>query len=144
MCVCVCVVVRGNIRAVEVDTVQRVAVIRVSATRVYRQKWPLFSSVGRLTHSGEIRTPLHCGVRAGSGSFLFTGHAHFREAWLTCAPRYKDFLRVYEHAKQDLQIPCTLDTWAWEEQDENEDIFFMERVIQRKRENKTLNGQTVH
>ncbi|KAK3572350.1 hypothetical protein QTP86_031822 [Hemibagrus guttatus] len=103
-------VVRGNIRAVDADSEQRVSVIRVSATRVYRQKWPLFSSVGRLTHSGEIHTLLRCGVRAGSGSFLFTGHAHFGEAWLTCAPRYKDFLRVYERAKQDLQIPCTLDT----------------------------------
>ncbi|KAF7709041.1 meteorin [Silurus meridionalis] len=103
-------VVRGNIRAVEVDPGQRVSVIRVSTTRVYRQKWPVFSSVGRRTHSGEIRTLLRCGVRAGSGSFLFTGHAHFGEAWLTCAPRYKDFLRVYERAKQDLQIPCTLDT----------------------------------
>lgn len=103
-------VVRGNIRAVDTDSEQHVSVIRVSATRVYRQKWPLFSSAGRLTHSGEIRTLLRCGVRAGSGSFLFTGHAHFGEAWLTCAPRYKDFLRVYEHAKQNLQIPCTLHT----------------------------------
>lgn len=110
MTVCVCAVVRGNIRTVEADPEQRVSVIRVSATRVHRQKMPLFSSVGRLTHSGEIRTLLRCGVRAGSGSFLFTGHTHFGEAWLTCAPRYKDFLRVYERAKQNLQIPCTLDT----------------------------------
>lgn len=109
-CVYVCIVVRGSIRAVEVDSEQSVSVIRVSSTRVYRQKWPLFSSVGRLTHSGEIRTLLRCGVRAGSGSFLFTGRAHFGEAWLTCAPRYKDFVRAYERAKQDLQIPCTLDT----------------------------------
>ncbi|KAG9276805.1 meteorin [Astyanax mexicanus] len=103
-------VVRGNIRAVETDSDLRAAVIKVSATRVYRQKFALFSSTGRLTHSGEIRTLLSCGVRTGSGSFLFTGHVHFGEAWLGCAPRYKDFLRVYEHAKQKLQIPCTLDT----------------------------------
>ncbi|XP_062847848.1 meteorin [Trichomycterus rosablanca] len=103
-------VVRGNIRAVDTDSEQGVSVIKVSATRVYRQKTALFSSVGRLTHTGEIRTLLRCGVRAGSGSFLFTGHAYFGEAWLTCAPRYKDFLRVYERAKQELQIPCTLDT----------------------------------
>ncbi|KAL7887759.1 hypothetical protein AOLI_G00054800 [Acnodon oligacanthus] len=103
-------VVRGNIRAVDTDADLQAAVIKVSATRVYRQKFALFSSNGRLTHSGEIRTPLSCGVRTGSGSFLFTGHIHFGEAWLGCAPRYKDFLRVYERAKQELQIPCTLDT----------------------------------
>ncbi|XP_066539165.1 meteorin [Hoplias malabaricus] len=103
-------VVRGNIRAVETDPDLDAAVIKVSATRVYRQKFALFSSNGRLTHSGAIRTPLACGVRTGSGSFLFTGRVHFGEAWLGCAPRYKDFLRVYEHAKEKLQIPCTLDT----------------------------------
>ncbi|XP_076827046.1 meteorin-like [Brachyhypopomus gauderio] len=103
-------VVRGNIRAVETDSALQAAVVRVTATRVYREKFALFSRNGRLMHSGEIRTPLRCGVRTGSGSFLFTGRIHFGEAWLGCAPRYKDFLRVYEQAKLELQIPCTLDT----------------------------------
>ncbi|KAL0156235.1 hypothetical protein M9458_047481, partial [Cirrhinus mrigala] len=91
--------VRGNIRSVEKDSNLKAAVIKVSATRVYRQKFTLFPESGRLTRSGEIRTPLH---------FLFTGRVHFGEAWLGCAPRYKDFLKVYEQAKQSLMIPCTL------------------------------------
>lgn len=101
-------VVRGNIRSVETDSNLKEAVIKVSATRVYRQKFSLFPESGRLTRSGEIRTPLQCGVRPGAGSFLFTGRVHFGEAWLGCAPRYKDFLKAYEQAKQSLMIPCTL------------------------------------
>lgn len=101
-------VVRGNIRSVETDSNFKAAVIKVSATRVYRQKFALFPDSGRLTRSGEIRTPLQCGVRPGAGSFLFTGRVHFGEAWLGCAPRYKDFLKAYEQAKQSLMIPCTL------------------------------------
>ncbi|XP_056306961.1 meteorin [Danio aesculapii] len=101
-------VVRGNIRSVGTDSNLKAAVIKVSATRVYRQKFALFPESGRLTRSGEIRTPLQCGVRPGAGSFLFTGRVHFGEAWLGCAPRYKDFLKAYEQAKQSLMIPCTL------------------------------------
>ncbi|XP_056594390.1 meteorin [Triplophysa dalaica] len=101
-------VVRGNIRSVETDSNLKAAVIKVSATRVYRQKLALFPESGRLTRSGEIRTALQCGVRPGPGSFLFTGRVHFGEAWLGCAPRYKDFLKAYEDAKQSLTIPCTL------------------------------------
>ncbi|XP_055038897.2 meteorin [Misgurnus anguillicaudatus] len=101
-------VVRGNIRSVETDLNLKAAVIKVSATRVYRQKFALFPESGRLTRSGEIRTALQCGVRPGPGSFLFTGRVHFGEAWLGCAPRYKDFLKAYEQAKQSLMIPCTL------------------------------------
>lgn len=101
-------VVRGNIRSVETDSNLKAAVIKVSATRVYRQKFALFPDSGRLTRSGEIRTALQCGVRPGPGSFLFTGRVHFGEAWLGCAPRYKDFLKAYEEAKQSLTIPCTL------------------------------------
>lgn len=101
-------VVRGNIRSVGTDSNLNAAVIKVSATRVYRQKFALFPESGRLTRSGEIRTPLQCGVRPGAGSFLFTGRVHFGEAWLGCAPRYKDFLKAYEQAKQSLMIPCTL------------------------------------
>lgn len=110
-------VVRGNIRSVETDSNLKAAVIKVSATRVYRQKFALFPDSGRLTRSGEIRTPLQCGVRPGAGSFLFTGRVHFGEAWLGCAPRYKDFLKAYEQAKQSLMIPCTLVNDWWKKHD---------------------------
>ncbi|KPP64812.1 meteorin-like [Scleropages formosus] len=101
-------VVRGNIHSVVDDKDLRASVIKVSATRVYRQKYALFSGGGRLAKWGEIRTLLECGARPGAGSFLFTGRVHFGEAWLGCAPRYKDFLRAYDLAKEARQIPCEL------------------------------------
>ncbi|KAG7265582.1 hypothetical protein CRUP_020153 [Coryphaenoides rupestris] len=100
--------VRGNIRSVEEDENLRAAVIKVTATRVFRQKYALFTGVGRLTRRGDIRTFRQCGVRPGPGSFLFTGRVHFGEAWLGCAPRYKDFLQAYLTAKEVQQIPCEL------------------------------------
>ncbi|KAM4526155.1 meteorin [Fundulus diaphanus] len=101
-------VVRGNIRSVEEDESLRAAVIKVSATRVFRQKYTLFTGNSRLASRGEIRTLLQCGVKPGPGSFLFTGRVHFGEAWLGCAPRYKDFQRTYAAAKAAQQIPCEL------------------------------------
>ncbi|XP_007578063.1 meteorin [Poecilia formosa] len=101
-------VVRGNIQSVEEDETLRAAVIKVSATRVFRQKYTLFTGSGRLASRGEVRTLLQCGVRPGPGSFLFTGRVHFGEAWLGCAPRYKDFQRTYSVAKAAQQIPCEL------------------------------------
>ena len=62
-------VVRGNIRSVEEDENLRAAVIKVTATRVFRQKYALFTGVGRLTRRGDIRTFQQCGVRPGPGSF---------------------------------------------------------------------------
>uniref|UniRef100_A0A3Q2XFN0 Meteorin, glial cell differentiation regulator n=1 Tax=Hippocampus comes TaxID=109280 RepID=A0A3Q2XFN0_HIPCM len=101
-------VVRGNIRSVEEDENLRAAVIKVSATRVFRQKYTLFTGNGRMAARGDIRTLLQCGVKPGPGSFLFTGRVHFGEAWLGCAPRYKDFLQAYMAAKAAQQIPCEL------------------------------------
>ncbi|XP_061823624.1 meteorin [Nerophis lumbriciformis] len=101
-------VVRGNIRSVQEDENLRAAVIKVSATRVFRQKYALFTGTSRVSARGEIRTLLQCGVKPGPGSFLFTGRVHFGEAWLGCAPRYKDFLHAYTAAKAAQQIPCEL------------------------------------
>uniref|UniRef100_A0A3B5MD34 Uncharacterized protein n=1 Tax=Xiphophorus couchianus TaxID=32473 RepID=A0A3B5MD34_9TELE len=103
-----CSFVQGNIRSVEEDETLRAAVIKVSATRVFRQKYTLFTGSSRLASRGEVRTLLQCGVRPGPGSFLFTGRVHFGEAWLGCAPRYKDFQRTYSLAKAAQQIPCEL------------------------------------
>ncbi|XP_075890569.1 meteorin [Nelusetta ayraudi] len=101
-------VVRGNIKSVAADDDSQAAVIKVSATRVFRQKYTLFTGNSRLGSRGEIRTLLQCGVKPGPGSFLFTGRVHFGEAWLGCAPRYKDFQRAYTMAKAAQQIPCEL------------------------------------
>lgn len=100
--------VRGNIRSVVEDENLRAAVIKVSATRVFRQKYTLFTGNSRVASKGEIRTLLQCGVKPGPGSFLFTGRVHFGEAWLGCAPRYKDFKQAYMAAKAAQQIPCEL------------------------------------
>ncbi|NWU73116.1 METRN protein, partial [Pterocles burchelli] len=80
------------------------SIIGVSAARIHRQKFPLFRAGGRA--GGSIRTPLRCGVKPGPGTFLFTGWLHFGEAWLSCAPRYRDFQRIYRGARHTRQNPC--------------------------------------
>ncbi|CAB1342340.1 unnamed protein product [Coregonus sp. 'balchen'] len=58
------------------------------------------------TWHGHIHTLLQCHVKPGGGEFLFTGTEHFGEAWLGCAPRYKDFLSLYQSAWAARQNPC--------------------------------------
>ncbi|XP_054126879.1 meteorin [Melozone crissalis] len=100
-------VIRGSIRSVSNDAELQESIIGVSATRIHRQKFPLFQAGGRPGRPvGSIRTPLRCGVRPGPGSFLFTGWLHFGEAWLSCAPRYRDFQRIYRGAQRTHQNPC--------------------------------------
>uniref|UniRef100_A0A8D0GT78 Meteorin, glial cell differentiation regulator n=1 Tax=Sphenodon punctatus TaxID=8508 RepID=A0A8D0GT78_SPHPU len=100
-------VIRGNIRTVSNDVEMQESIISVSATRIHRQKFTLFQPVGKYGKStGSIRTLLRCGVKPGPGSFLFTGWLHFGEAWLSCAPRYKDFRRIYEDAHHAHENPC--------------------------------------
>ncbi|KAJ1097889.1 hypothetical protein NDU88_003005 [Pleurodeles waltl] len=100
-------VIRGNIRTVSNDVELQESVISVSAIKIHRQKFTLFQPVGNsLRSTGSIRTLLRCGVKPGPGSFLFMGWVHFGEAWLGCAPRHKDFRRVYEAAQQAHENPC--------------------------------------
>lgn len=99
--------IRGSIRSVSNDAELQESIIGVSATRIHRQKFPLFQTGGRPGRPvGSIRTPLRCGVKPGPGTFLFTGWLHFGEAWLSCAPRYRDFQRIYEGAQRTRQNPC--------------------------------------
>ncbi|XP_010153705.1 PREDICTED: meteorin-like, partial [Eurypyga helias] len=99
-------VIRGSIRSVSNDVELQESVIGVSATRIHRQKFPLFQAGWPGRPAGSIRTPLRCGVKPGPGTFLFTGWLHFGEAWLSCAPRYRDFQRIYEEARRTRQNPC--------------------------------------
>ncbi|NXK10608.1 METRN protein, partial [Herpetotheres cachinnans] len=100
-------VIRGSIRSVSNDVELQESVIGVSTARIHRQKFPLFQVGGRPGRpAGSIRTPLRCGVKPGPGTFLFTGWLHFGEAWLSCAPRYRDFQRIYEGAQRTRQNPC--------------------------------------
>lgn len=85
--------------------------VEVSALRVYWQRSGVFEQhldplVSCQSWRGHIHTLLQCHVKPGDGEFLFTGSEHFGEAWLGCAPRYKDFLSVYHNARTARQNSC--------------------------------------
>ncbi|CAL1588212.1 unnamed protein product [Knipowitschia caucasica] len=104
------IVARGTIRRVKEE--QEHWSVTVEVSRLYRQKTQVFVSGGVRVRSwtGQIKMPLQCGVKAGEGDFLFTGAVRFGEAWMGCAPRYKDFLRVYNEAEKQGTNPCHVDT----------------------------------
>ncbi|XP_028268677.1 meteorin-like protein isoform X2 [Parambassis ranga] len=103
-------VARGSIK--KVDQQEDHSSVTVEIRRLYRQKTQVFVSGGvRVRNwSGQIKMPLQCGVKSGDGEFLFTGTVRFGEAWMGCAPRYKDFLRLYHEAQQQGTNPCYVDT----------------------------------
>lgn len=83
------------------------SVVEVRAARVYWQHAQVFEPLpAEASCRGRIHTLLRCGVRLGDGEFLFTGSEHFGEAWLGCAPRYKDFLSVYTAARAARRNSC--------------------------------------
>ncbi|XP_041634501.1 meteorin-like protein [Cheilinus undulatus] len=108
------VVVRGSIKNVSHDSGRQTSLVEVSAARVYRQRSGVFeqelsdskSSPSVPSWRGHIHTHLECHAKPGDGEFLFTGSVHFGEAWLGCAPRYKDFLSVYQTAQEARQNSC--------------------------------------
>ncbi|XP_026997139.1 meteorin-like protein isoform X1 [Tachysurus fulvidraco] len=101
-------VVHGLIRNVTHDLERQTSVVEVQKGRVYRQRSGVFGR--EPNHSGSwhgyIHTLLKCGVKAGAGQFLFTGAELFGEAWLGCAPRFKDFQILYHSAKRAHLMPC--------------------------------------
>ncbi|XP_068435571.1 meteorin-like protein [Clinocottus analis] len=106
-------VVRGYISDVSHDSLRQTSRVEVSAVRVYwqrsgvfEQRAPASASGSALTWRGHIHTLMQCHVKPGDGEFLFTGSEHFGEAWLGCAPRYKDFLSVYQTAWAARQNSC--------------------------------------
>uniref|UniRef100_A0A670KAF3 Meteorin-like protein n=1 Tax=Podarcis muralis TaxID=64176 RepID=A0A670KAF3_PODMU len=102
-------VVRGTIQNVINEEEQQDSIIDVSVNRIYRQKTKIFKPAeesGRWR--GQIKTLLQCGVKPGEGDFLFMGHMHFGEARLGCAPRIKDFQRMYKEAKDKGLNPCEI------------------------------------
>ncbi|KAK0152059.1 Meteorin-like protein [Merluccius polli] len=93
----------------------------VSLSRLFHQKSAVFArggARGRLWR-GRVSVPLQCGGGGGSGGggvspgegdeYLLTGSVHFGEAWLGCAPRYKDFLARYKAAQEAGINPCQVD-----------------------------------
>ncbi|EPY90056.1 hypothetical protein CB1_000054016 [Camelus ferus] len=100
-------VILGTIHGVTHDTELQESIITVAAVRVLRQTLPLFRIGGPGAQvQASIRTPLRCGVRPGPGIFLFMGWSHFGEAWLGCAPRFREFSRVYAAAHTNHLHPC--------------------------------------
>ncbi|KAG5278098.1 hypothetical protein AALO_G00095160 [Alosa alosa] len=94
--------------------------LQVSLTRLYRQKTRIFTSSGgnaraRRSWTGRVRAPPHCPVAhgnadTGGGDYLLTGALRLGEAWLGCAPRYQDFLKMYREAQASGTNPCSIDT----------------------------------
>lgn len=104
-------VIRGSIQNVTHEPSRRESAIHLNVSRLYRQKSRVFRSASEGGGwQGHITTLLECGVRPGQGDFLFTGHMHFGEAWLGCAPRFKDFQRMYRDAKERGLNPCEMGT----------------------------------
>nr|XP_020472037.1 meteorin-like protein isoform X2 [Monopterus albus] len=104
-------VVRGHINNVSHDSEHQTSLVEVTAVRVYWQRSGVFErqagpSLSISSWRGHIHTLLQCHVKPGDGEFLFTGSEHFGEAWLGCAPRYKDFLFVYQTARAARQNSC--------------------------------------
>uniref|UniRef100_A0A665TYW5 Meteorin-like protein n=1 Tax=Echeneis naucrates TaxID=173247 RepID=A0A665TYW5_ECHNA len=104
-------VVRGYIKKVSHSSDSQTSLVEVSAVKVYWQRSGAFerqvpAGTSQPFWHGHIHTLLQCHVRPGDGEFLFTGSEHFGEAWLGCAPRYKDFLSVYQTARAARQNSC--------------------------------------
>uniref|UniRef100_A0ACB8ENM4 Uncharacterized protein n=2 Tax=Sphaerodactylus townsendi TaxID=933632 RepID=A0ACB8ENM4_9SAUR len=100
-------VVRGSIQNISHDLENHVSQVEVAALQVYRQKNQIFreeKSTGEWR--GPVKTLLQCKVKKGDGDFLFTGNEHFGEAWLGCAPRFKEFRDVYQIASKKGANPC--------------------------------------
>ncbi|XP_023279066.1 meteorin-like protein [Seriola lalandi dorsalis] len=106
-------VVRGYIKNVTHSPESQTSLVEVTAVRVYWQRSRVFeqqvapgTSQSIPSWHGHIHTLLRCHVKPGDGQFLFTGSEHFGEAWLGCAPRYKDFLSVYQTARAARRNSC--------------------------------------
>lgn len=102
--------IRAYIKNVSHDCWSQTSSVEVWASRVYWQRSGVFEHQldpsGSPSWHGRIHTMLRCHVKPGDGEFLFTGSEHFGEAWLGCAPRYKNFLSVYEKARLERRNSC--------------------------------------
>ncbi|XP_054635719.1 meteorin-like protein [Dunckerocampus dactyliophorus] len=102
---------RGVFQGVLPSTDEHSQTAAVVLSRLHHQKSGVFTGGGgRVRHwTGRVNVPVQCGVPPGGDDYLFTGSIHFGEAWLGCAPRYKDFLRLYVGAQRAGSNPCHID-----------------------------------
>lgn len=82
-----------------------------SLSRLFRQKGGTFarSTTRGRRWRGRVNVPKQCGAPPGADVHLLTGSIHFGEAWLGCAPRYRDFLKLYTQAEGTGTNPCQVD-----------------------------------
>nr|XP_020476679.1 meteorin-like protein [Monopterus albus] len=101
----------GTFRGVASGTNDHSPVL-VTLSRLLHQKSRVFSQGGARgrSWSGRVNVPARCGLHAGGDEYLLTGSIHFGEAWLGCAPRYRDFLKLYISAQEAGTNPCRVDT----------------------------------
>ncbi|KAI1884353.1 hypothetical protein AGOR_G00225540 [Albula goreensis] len=106
---------RGSVQGLQEEAGQ--PSIAVTLGWLYRQKSRVFASGGGRTKrwTGRVRIAPQCRVNFTPGvtedkEFLLTGTIRFGEAWLGCAPRYKDFLKLYRTAQDQGTNPCHVDT----------------------------------
>ncbi|XP_077428269.1 meteorin-like protein [Vanacampus margaritifer] len=86
--------------------------VELTLSRLFHQKDSMFAG-GRARSrrwTERVNIPAKCGVPLGGHEYLLTGSVHFGEAWLGCAPRYKDFLRLYGRARMAGSNPCHINT----------------------------------
>lgn len=85
----------------------------VALKRLLRQKGSLFVWAGGRGRSwtGRVRMPTQCSLPIQRDQYLLTGSVHFGEAWLSCAPRYRDFIELYERAHEAGTNPCEVDVY---------------------------------
>ncbi|KAM4584421.1 meteorin-like protein [Odontesthes bonariensis] len=88
------------------------SLVVVTLSRLFHQKSGMFAWGGARGRgwSGRVNVPARCSVHPGEDEYLLTGSIHFGEAWLGCAPRYKDFLKLYIRAQKAGTNPCQIDT----------------------------------
>lgn len=85
----------------------------VALKRLLRQKSSLFVWAGGRGRSwtGRVRMPTQCSLPIQRDQYLLTGSVHFGEAWLSCAPRYRDFIELYERAQEAGTNPCEVNVY---------------------------------
>ncbi|XP_037328754.2 meteorin-like protein [Pungitius pungitius] len=84
----------------------------VTLSRLFRQKTRVFARGGARGRGwvGRINVPAQCSVQPGGDEYLLTGSVHFGDAWLGCAPRFRDFQKLYLTAQTAGGSPCEIDT----------------------------------
>ena len=121
-------VVQGSIDGVLHNAEAMESQVQVHVDRIHRQRHLVFkrsisaSSASLSEHSqdtpvnnnertqgGEVIVPHKCGIKQGSGEFLFMGRMRLHRALLKCAPRLEDFESLWEEAVRQGLNPCTLD-----------------------------------